>query len=224
MRDTAFPQIGGTVKRTLILFVLLGLCFLAFAQSHKKHSRAAATAPAVPSAKQSAEMKKVIESLAGMWKTTTTVEPGGFMPQGGTATGRADIRSGPAGNALVERFRSHEGPFGNFVGQGTIWWDPNASGYRALWCDTLSPSGCDLMGVGQWDGNNLVFKGESQMEGKKMHTRETYSDITPDSFTFTMEMAVEGSPMQKAMTIKYERATPKSAATASQAEGKNSEP
>jgi hypothetical protein len=79
------------------------------------------------------------------------------------------------------------------------------------------------MGIGQWDGNTLVFKGESQMEGKKMQTRETYADITPDSFTFLMEMATDGSPMQKAMTIKYERATPKTTATTSPSD-KSAEP
>jgi hypothetical protein len=205
------------MKRALIFATVLGICSIAGAQ--KNHKKAESAAPQMPPQPQSVEMKKMTDTFAGLWKATTTVEPGGFMPQGGTATGRADIRSGPAGNSLSERFRSH-GAFGNFAGSGTIWWDLKAAAYRALWCDTMAPSGCDMVGMGKWEGNNLVFTGETEMEGKKVQMRETYSDITPDSFTFVMETGTDGAPMQKAMTIKYERATPKSASAASTEEKK----
>jgi hypothetical protein len=201
------------------MFLVVGLCTVAASQT-KHRRRSQPEAPAIPSAKQLVEMKKVTDSFAGLWKTTTTVEPGAFLPKGGSASGHADIRSGPAGNSLIERTRSR-GALGNFAGMGTIWWDAKAAAYRGLWCDSLSPTGCDMTGTGQWDGNNLVFTGDSEMEGKKMQMRETYSDITIDSFTFTMDMGIDGAPLQKAMTIKYERAVPRAAAASPAPEGQN---
>lgn len=199
-----------------VLIAVLILVTAAFPQSSKRHHKHAATpaTPQMPSAKQSDQMKKMVETFAGMWKTTATVEKSEFFsPVAGTAVGRSDFRSGPAGNSLIERARSH-GVMGAFAGMGVFWWDTQASVYRGLWCDNLAPDGCDALGTGHWDGNTLTFTSDMDMGQTKMHMKETYSDITTDSFTFTMESAVGDAPMAKMMIIKYERETPKSAATA----------
>lgn len=177
---------------------------------HTRHHKAKAdSVPGMASAKQSEEMKKMTDTFAGMWITTTTVEKSMFFPTAGTSKGRSDFRSGPAGNSLIERARSH-GIMGLFAGMGVIWWDAKSSSYQGLWCDSLSPDGCDPMGKGQWDGNNLVFNSSMDMgQQGKMQIRETYSDITTDSFTFTMESGMDGAPMTKMMTIQYQREQPK---------------
>lgn len=201
------------MQRIVLSVLFLALATTSFAQSRHSHKHQAPAAPQIPSAKQSDEMKKMIETFAGMWKTTATVEKSMFFPQAGTATGRSDFRSGPAGNSLVERARSH-GIMGTFAGFGLWWWDAKAAAYRGMWCDSLSPNGCDPMGTGHWDGNNLVFTSEMDMGDQgKMKIRESYADITADSFTFIMESAMGDAPMTKMMSIKYERETPKSAAT-----------
>jgi hypothetical protein len=69
------------------------------------------------------------------------------------------------------------------------------------------------MGTGQWDGNKLVFTADVDMGQNKMHFRETYSDITANSFTFTMETATGDAPMAKMLTIQYERVQPKTVET-----------
>ena len=197
------------MRRLFAVTLILTLTTPAFAQSarHSRHHKAE-PAPVVPSAKQSEEMKKMTETFAGMWKTTFTIEKSDFFPAAGTATGRSDFRSGPAGNSLIERARSH-GAMGLFAGLGVFWWDAKAGAYRGLWCDSLAPDGCDALGTGQWTGNNLVFTSEVDMGQGKLQLRETYSDISTDSFTFTMETGMNGGPMAKMMTGQYRREQPK---------------
>jgi len=204
------------MRRALIAILVVALSVGVSAQSSSHRSnRRRATAPPptpqIPPAKQVEEMKKLVDTFAGMWKTTATVEKNMFFSEAGTSEGHSEFRAGPAGNSLVERARSH-GVMGSFAGMGVFWWDANSSAYSALWCDSLSRDGCDLLGTGKWDGNSLVFNSEADMGGSKLKMRETYSDITSDSFTFTMQAAVGDAPMAKMMTIQYQRAVPKSEA------------
>jgi len=196
------------MQRLLLFALLITLVTTSFSQTKRTRKHSAPAVPAVPSAKQSDEMKKMVDAFAGMWKTTATVEKGPFFPEAGTATGRSDFRSGPAGNSLVEHAHSH-GIMGTFAGYGLWWWDAKASAYRGMWCDSLSPDGCDTMGTGTWSGNTLTFTSEMDMGQGKMQIKETYADIAADSFTFTMESGMDGAPMTKMMTIQYQRQQPK---------------
>ena len=71
--------------------------------------------------------------------------------------------------------------------------------------------------TGKWEGENLVFTGKDNMEGKPTESRHTYSDLKPDSFTYTMEMGPEGGKLEKMLVLEYKRAP-------SAAKGKNPEP
>jgi hypothetical protein len=199
------------MQRIVVMVLVLLVATSAVAQSSRRHSRKPQPPPESPhmsSAKQSVEMKKMTDTFAGMWKTTSTIEKSEFFPMSGTASGRSDFRSGPAGNSLIERARSH-GVMGVFAGLGVFWWDEKAAAYRGLWCDSLAPGGCDALGTGHWDGDALVFVSAVDMGGSKMQMKETYSDIKADSFTFTMETAMGDAPMTKMMTIQYQREQPK---------------
>jgi len=71
----------------------------------------------------------------------------------------------------------------------------------------MTPGGCEpSKGVAKWEGNNLVGADETEMMGQKITMKETWSDITPTSFTFTMEGGPPGGEMKRMMTIKYTRA------------------
>ena len=80
------------------------------------------------------------------------------------------------------------------------------SAYRTVWCDNMTPNGCDPSGTTKWDGDKLVGTMEGDMNGQKMVTRFTYSDFKPGSFVMTMEMGPDASKLQKAMTITYSKA------------------
>jgi len=201
------------MRRTLVIVFILTLATGSFAQSHRSRRHKEPPAPVVPSAKQSEEMKKMTDTFAGQWKTMATVEKGPLFPEAGTATGRSDFRSGPAGNSIVEHAHSH-GAMGLFAGTGLIWWDAKAAAYKAIWCDSLAPEGCDPLGNGQWDGNDLVFTNVVDLGQNKLHIRNTYSNITADTFTYTLETGMDDAPLTKAITVQYERVQPRTTVVA----------
>lgn len=203
------------MQRIALVTLILLMVISGYAQSSRRHRRKPQPPPEtphMPSAKQSEEMKKLTDTFGGMWKTTATVEKSMFFPMAGTSEGRSDIRSGPAGNSLVERARSH-GVMGVFAGMGVWWWDAKSAAYNAIWCDSLSQNGCDTLGTGHWDGNNLVFTAKVDMGNSTMQLRNTYSNISADSFTYTLEAAMGDAPMAKMMTIQYARVQPKTTVT-----------
>lgn len=156
-------------------------------------------------AKQIPEMAKVEKAFAGRWKTSVKYEPAPEMgmPTGGTAEGMAMIHAGPAGNSLMEMFhsKSSQGPF---QGVMVLWYSAADKKYHRLWCDSDAPS-CDAGGVGDWDGDNLVFTASGDMKGTKYTTKEIMSDIKPDSFTFELDMGIGDEAPKKSMTITYTR-------------------
>jgi hypothetical protein len=88
-----------------------------------------------------------------------------------------------------------------------MWWDAKVGGYQGVWCDSMTPAGCQISkGITKWEGNNLVGTDESEMMGQKMAMKESWTDITPDSFTFVMDGGPPGGEMKRMMTIKYTRA------------------
>ena len=199
------------MQRAFITAVILVLTTTAFAQTSRHHRKPAAEpeVPGMPSVKQMEEMKKMTDTFSGMWKILATVEKSAWFPNAGTSIGRSDIRSGPAGNSLVERSRSH-GVMGTYAGFGLVWWDAKATAYKGMWCDSLSPDGCDSVGSGQWQADGtLVFTSQMDMGQNKIQVKETYSGISADAFTFTVETSTDGGPMTKMMTIQYTRVQPK---------------
>jgi len=158
-------------------------------------------------APQSEQMKKLEKMLVGAWNLDETFESMMGMP-GGKGKGTEVAKRGPGGNSLHSDLKS-TGPMGSFTGHGLMWYDAKAGGYRSIWCDTMTPTGCDDSTIGKWQGDDLVFEGDSdmppEMGGGKMHMVQKFTNITPNSFTFSMDGAMNGQNMHM-MTIKYKRA------------------
>src|SRR5579884_1633372 len=156
-------------------------------------------APASP------EVNKLAKTMVGTWTTAETAPPSDMMPNGGTGSGEATIHRGPGGNSLIQNYRS-QSAMGKFAGHGVTWYDTQAKAFKNIWCDSMTPAGCEVFnGTGQWEGDKLVFSGTQNMMGKTEQVKETMSDITPDSFTFTIESGPEANSMKNFMTIKYTR-------------------
>jgi hypothetical protein len=207
----------GEIMKRILTFVALLTIMAALATAQEAgRAKPEAKQPVklFASSPQSQEMKKMTDTFAGLWKTTIHVFKGQWFPADGTAKGRAGIHSGPAGNAIVEQFDSL-GPLGSFAGHGVYWYDKQLGAYQGLWCDSMDPTGCGPVGKGGWEGDNLVFNNQINSQGNNWHVRETFSNITEDSYDFMIEAAIDDAPMMKMMTIHYERAIPKSAATGS---------
>ncbi len=196
-----------TILRGTILVILGGLCAMPLAAQDSAMSAKPKTAKpkeqmGMPMPKPAPEMTKMIKMMAGSWTVSEKADPNPMMPNGGTGKGTAVLTPGPGGMSLLEKYHS-SGVMGSFNGFGTFWWDPKAQVYQGVWCDNMTPNGCDGSGSTKWEGDKLVGTMEGEMNGQKILTRFTYSDFKPDSFVMTMETGSDESKMQKAMTITY---------------------
>jgi Protein of unknown function (DUF1579) len=199
-----------TILRVTMLLVLGGLCAMPLAaQDSAMSAKPKAAKPAakpkeqmgMPMPKPAPEMTKMIKMMGGNWTVAEKHDASPMMPAG-TSKGTAVLTPGPAGMSLTEKYHS-TGAMGSFNGLGTFWWDAKAQVYRGVWCDSMSPNGCDDSGTTKWEGDKLVGNMEAEMNGQKMLTRLTYSDFKSDSFVMTMESGPDASKLQKVMTITY---------------------
>jgi|SRR5579859_74042 len=196
-------------RRALCIAVMLTLSGGVLAQTKKKPNTkpAKGAGRVVTATRQAAAMKDAAEMFVGRWRTEEKFEKNEMMPNGGSGHGAATNVLGAGDLYIVSDYHSVQTPSGKFSGHGVMWYDPNANGYRAVWCDSMSQFGCDDMGLGKWDEQhaNLVFEGDSEMMGQKYHFRNTYTDLDQRSFTFVMEAGPSADQMQKIGTIKYTR-------------------
>jgi len=154
--------------------------------------------------KPAAEMQKLIKTFSGTWNTSETFEKNEMMPEGGTGHGSSTFKAGPGGLSMIQDYKSH-GKMGTFAGHGVTWWDADAQGYKSVWCDSMAAKCQVANGMGQWNGNDLVFNDEQDMNGKKHQTKIVDTNITPRSFTMTADSGPEGE-MKHFMTINYTKA------------------
>lgn len=188
------------------VFVPLCLAFVVAQNSADKGSmdkKPAQNSMSMPMPTPSPEMQKLTKMMAGAWRTNETFEVSDMMPKGGTGSGKVVITTGPGGLSLIENYNSN-GDIGAFAAHGVFWWDEKAQGYRTLWCDNTTPTGCAVAnGLGNWEGGKVVFHDEQEMMGKKEAMKETITSDKPGSMTFVMEASEPGGPMKKIMTIQY---------------------
>jgi hypothetical protein len=186
------------------LLVVLTVLFagLTFAQDKPKDQPAPSAAQGMPSFKPAPEMEKLTKMFGGRWKTKETFEKSEMMPGGGSGEGEEVAHSGPGNLSLMSHYKS-QGPMGAFEGHGTTWFDPADKKYHSFWCDNMSATGCQLMGTGTWEGDNLVFTGESEMNGMTFTQKMVYSDIKPGSFKWAMQMGPKGGDLKPFMTTIY---------------------
>ena len=166
-----------TIPRVMLLVVLAGFCCMtlvaqdAMAPEKSKMAKPASekkSAGAMPMPKPAPEMTKLIKTLSGNWTVTEKHEVNPMMPNGGEGKGTARIWAGPGGMSLIENYSS-SGAMGSFKGMGTWWWDPKAQVYRGLWCDNMTPNGCDTSGSTKWEGDNLVGTTQGDTSGHDDH-------------------------------------------------------
>ena len=184
-----------------------------------KHDHAAMEKKAggPPAAKPAAEMTKLIKMFSGTWTTTEKFEPSPMMEKGGSSQGMATFKAGPGGNSLIEEYISPHGAMGPFKGHGVTWWDAKAGAYKGTWCDSMTPD-CMVGGM-KWAGADIVgTPQEMDMGGHKMVMTSKYSDIKPDSITYTMGMGPTADQAKTTMTIVYTKTGVKPSGPASKKE------
>ena len=161
-------------------------------------------------------MEKLVKALAGNWSVAEHFEVNEMMPQGGSGTGSDTLKAGPGGFSLIGDYRLRTS-MGNFTGHAVTYWDSKQQAYLSVWCDSMAPD-CENGALGKWEGDNLVFTYSGEMGGQKYSKKQTFSEIKPDSFLFTMDFAMGGGETKPFLHIKHTRkATMKPAAAAAPA-------
>lgn len=151
----------------------------------------------------SPEMEKIGKRLVGRWRAKEQHEPTPWNPNGGQGSGMETVTYGPGRHSLMFQYNS-SGPLGRFEGRGIWVWDPAIKAFKTAWVDNTAPMLANR--TGNWQGDKLVFTGSDDVMGTKMDFRETFSDWTDTSFTFTMEMSPAGANQwKKAMTVTYHK-------------------
>lgn len=137
--------------------------------------------------------------MVGTWKADMQWEASEMGPAG-RATGKDTVIEGPGGQSLIANFESRmKGE--PYEGHGVITYDPQKKQYVMTWSDSHAP-GLMVM-KGRMKGDELVYEGESTgPDGKPAKHRATVSNMTPDSYTFTMERKDKGA-WKESFTIDY---------------------
>ena len=192
-----------------VLSIVLGLLWAASlsAQDNKPADHAAPTASKRPVVatltRQASAMKKLAAAMEGTWKATVHMEASAWSPKAMVSNGSMVAKMGPGGLSLVQDFRS-KGEMGPYAGLGVLWYDSQASAYKGLWCDTMSPDGCGDGGTGNWDGDKIVVTLDTMQSGKKSHLVTTYS-FGPGTMTEEFQNSEDGGPLKRIMLIEYKR-------------------
>jgi hypothetical protein len=207
------------ILRGLMTGLLAGACCWTMAAQDKPAAAGAKTAKdagemAMPMPKPDPQMTRLIKMMTGSWTVAEKSNPSPMMPKGGAGKGTATFAPGPGNLSLVEKYHSSGMMGASFNGLGVFWWEAKAQAYKGLWCDTMTPGGCDGSGMTKWEGDNLVGVMDSEMNGQKMVTKFVYSDWKPNSFVMKMESGPNASSLQEVMTITYTRAHPVAATAA----------
>jgi hypothetical protein len=198
-----------TFSRFTVVLALVAIAWTALGAQDQAKPKSKSSKPAAESAmpvpKPSPEMTKLIQKLRGTWSTAEKMEPSEMSPKGGSGRGTATFAPGPGNLSMTEKYNSR-GAMGSFAGFGNFWWDAKSQAYKGVWCDSMTPDGCDSSGTTKWEGDNLVGMMESEMNGQKMVNKITYSDFKPNSFVMTMESGPDENSLKKMMTITYTKA------------------
>lgn len=204
----------------LFLFALSCLAQETKTTDHKSAKSKQAAAPAMPAPQPSPEMQKLSKMMVGTWNVEMQMEPSPEMgmPNGMKGKGRDVTKLGPAGLSLISDFTS-PGMMGGFHGHGVTWWDSSDQQFHTVWCDSMTPIGCETAGNGKFDGDKWVMQYVSKaMPGHPMQLRQTVTP-TSDGFRFDFESGPpEATELKPAMHFIYKKA----AAGAASAKGKPS--
>jgi hypothetical protein len=162
-----------------------------------------AASAAVPEllAKTPIEMKR-LAWLVGTWKTDEKYEPGLLASAGGVGNGTETVKIGPEGLSLLSDYQG-QGPRGTITGHGVIAYDQETKGYKISWSGNRVASGSQLSGTGDWDSETLVFRGNLEMNGRKLAMRQLFYNIGSDSFTAILYSGEKPSALEPVLTINY---------------------
>jgi hypothetical protein len=163
---------------------------------------AAGQEPSLP--RPAPEITRLSQLFKGSWRTSEQHEQSKLIPTGGLGRGTQTFRAGPGGLTIIVDNQSRNASFA-FAGHGVLCWDQSERVYKSFWFDATQPAG--EVQLGKWEGDNLVFQGQSDFQGERVTFRSVYTDFRPNSFTYYTEASTGTGSMKRLMTISYSRSS-----------------
>ena len=159
---------SGAKMRTI---VLLGMVLMAVTVGGlgmvRQNSETKSTQPPEAKAKPGVAEMKRLGFYIGQWTYTET------YPNGGVNHGVYTSKPGPGGNSLLNTFHS-QGPVGDFEGMLVYTWDLTDGKYKAYVFGDDFPGA--LVETGEFEGEKLVFHGETRWRQRKNPTAQRHMD------------------------------------------------
>jgi hypothetical protein len=150
------------------------------------------------------EIKRLHEAFAGDWDTSEQRERTQFFPNGGERKGRTHVRLA-AGGAMLAMEGHSDGSAGPLSYIIVVWWDKDAKLYGFFTCFKATDTGCEVRGTARWDRDKFVNDYEEVVDGKKMKFRDTFQDITPNSYTLVFAWIRDDGSTQSVIITKAVR-------------------
>jgi uncharacterized protein DUF1579 len=151
--------------------------------------------PAQKPAKADMAMPKPAPEMAqltffeGSWTCTGTMSPSPFGPGGKmTSTVRTHSDLGGFWESGVVKGTSPGMP--PFEGMFHMTWDPAAKHHLMFWVDNMG--GWAQSTAPGWEGDKIVFTGDSYMGGQKFGTRDTFAKGAAGTLKHNWEMQQDG--------------------------------
>lgn len=144
----------------------------------------------------------LLQALVGNWDVTYELPPG---PSGrsGQGQGQMTSRLGPGDGSVILDYTSTSGPMAGFKIHQIIAWQAEQQLYDIAWVDTYTPG--VTQAVGKPAGDGITYSRESMRGELKVVTKGAFSEITPQSFTLSSFMSLDGGPDVLTMTLRYTR-------------------
>jgi uncharacterized protein DUF1579 len=125
----------------------------------------------------------------GSWTCAGTMSPSPFGPGGKmTSTVRSQTDLGGFWQSGTVKGTSPGMP--PFEGRFNMTYDPTAKRHVMLWVDNMG--GWAHSSASGWDGDKIVFAGDSFMAGKKFSTRDTFTKATGGTMRHSWEVQTDG--------------------------------
>lgn len=172
------------ITRAFALLAVVAAASVAAAQEKK------AEAPPVP--KPAAEMAN-LKFFDGSWSCEGKLHPTPMNPAAtlkGTVKSSADLGGFWQSGMVKSQASGMPGPF---EGMFHMTYDPMGKRYVMLWVDNMG-AWAQTSSAG-WNGDTIVFEGETYMGGHKMTGRDTFKKNADGSLAHTWEMQMGGAWM-----------------------------
>lgn len=140
-----------------------------------------------------------LRQLEGRWRGIETMHPSEWDPEGGTATGRNDMRLALDGFALITDYEQERDGVVTFRGHGVMTWDGEESCYVLHWFDSMGSRPEVFRGTFEGDVLTVAHGGPG------MHVRLIYDLSVDGTLRSGMEMSPDGQDWSAVFACDYER-------------------